>query len=120
LGFQSDEAAAEQLSQAKALVHAAEEDFGLVMAEAQAAGCPVIAYGHGAAREIILDGKTGLLFQEPTVASLMEAVERFEREASSFKQADIVKNARRFGKRRFQEQFSKMVEREWKAFCHRR
>jgi hypothetical protein len=37
------------------------------MVEAQAAGCPVIAYGQGGALEIIQEGQTGLLFHKPTV-----------------------------------------------------
>jgi glycosyltransferase involved in cell wall biosynthesis len=38
-----------------------EEPFGLVMAEAQACGTPVIAFGRGASREIVLDGTTGFV-----------------------------------------------------------
>ncbi len=38
-----------------------EEPFGLVAAEALAAGCPVIAYARGALPEIISDGETGWL-----------------------------------------------------------
>ena len=41
----------------------------------------------------------------------MEAVERFEQEASSFRPAKAIMNIRHFGKKRFQEQFLKMVER---------
>jgi glycosyltransferase involved in cell wall biosynthesis len=38
-----------------------EEPFGLVMAEAQATGTPVIAFRRGAAPEVIQNGKTGFL-----------------------------------------------------------
>lgn len=48
-----------------------EEPFGLVMAEAQAAGTPVISFRRGAALELIRDGKTGFL-----VDSLDEMVEK--------------------------------------------
>jgi glycosyltransferase involved in cell wall biosynthesis len=116
LGWQTDEAAAVLIGRAKALVHAAEEDFGLVMAEAQAAGCPVIGYAGGAAREIMLEGETGLLFQEQTVESIIGAVQRFEREAGSFRPEKAVENARRFSKDRFHEQFAQMMEREWREF----
>lgn len=37
------------------------EPFGLVMAEALASGTPVLAFPHGAAPEIIEDGRTGFL-----------------------------------------------------------
>ncbi len=120
LGWQSDESAAEVVGRARALVHAAEEDFGLVMAEAQAAGCPVIAYGRGAALEIVLDGKTGFLFPNPTVDSLIETVQHFEKERDFLKQRDAVRNVRRFGKERFQQQFADMVERQWERFTQRK
>ena len=119
LGRQSDQAVAELVGRARALVHAAEEDFGLVMAEAQAAGCPVIAYGSGSSREIIVEGQTGLLFPEQTVESVMDAVQLFEQEAKSFSQTKAIKNARRFSKGRFQNQFDQMVERHWASFTRK-
>ena len=113
VGWQTDEAAASLVGKAKALVHAAEEDFGLVMAEAQAAGCPVIGYAGGAAREIMVEGDTGLLFHQQTADSIAEAVQRFEIDASSFRPERAVRNAQRFSKERFHRQFAEMVEREW-------
>ena len=44
-----------------------------------ASGKPVIAYGRGGALETVLEGKTGVLFTEPTEASLLLALERFEK-----------------------------------------
>ena len=116
VGWQSDQASAELVGRARALVHAAEEDFGLVMAEAQAAGCPVIAYGSGSAPEIILDGQTGLLFHEQTVESLMASVECFEKDSESSEPGKAIKNANRFSKGIFQEKFGRMVERRWASF----
>jgi glycosyltransferase involved in cell wall biosynthesis len=118
LGWQSDQASAELVGRARALVHAAEEDFGLVMAEAQSAGCPVIAYGGGSAREIVIDGRTGLLFNEPNVESLIKAIRRFEEEVKYSFQTASIKNAHRFSKDKFQKQFSRMVELEWDKFTH--
>ncbi len=120
VGWQSDDAAASLVGRAKALVHAAEEDFGLVMAEAQAAGCPVIGYAGGAAREIMVEGETGLLFEEQTVASIVDAVDRFEHQGKAFSPERTAQNARRFGERRFHDEFAAMVEREWQAFIERR
>jgi glycosyltransferase involved in cell wall biosynthesis len=116
LGWQSDQASAELVGRARAFVHAAEEDFGLVMAEAQAAGCPVIAYGGGSAGEIVQEGRTGLLFEEPTVESLIGAVQRFEKEANLDYRSKAIKNSHRFSKDKFQKQFSLMVERQWAGF----
>jgi glycosyltransferase involved in cell wall biosynthesis len=120
VGWQSDEAVANLLGSARALVHAAEEDFGLVMAEAQAAGCPVIGYAGGAAREIMLEGETGILFAQQSVKSILEAVQHFESELERYSPEKAISNARRFSKARFQKQFKEMVEREWRAFEARR
>jgi UDP-glucose:tetrahydrobiopterin glucosyltransferase len=51
-----------------------EEPFGLVAAEAQAAGTPVVAFDRGALGEVISHGRTGFL-----VGGVSEAVEALER-----------------------------------------
>ena len=50
-GFVTDARLAELLGKARGFVCAAEEDFGIAIVEAQAAGCPVISYGAGGALE---------------------------------------------------------------------
>lgn len=49
-----------------------DEPFGLVMAEAQACGTPVIAFNRGAAPEIVRHGETGFVVE--TVDEMVEAV----------------------------------------------
>jgi glycosyltransferase involved in cell wall biosynthesis len=51
-----------------------EEPFGLVMAEAQACGTPVIAFRRGAAPEIVRDGETGFLADD--AEGMVEAIRR--------------------------------------------
>jgi glycosyltransferase involved in cell wall biosynthesis len=85
----------------------ATEDFGIAMAEAQAAGCPVIAYYKGGASEIIKDGETGLLFKEQTSVSLIEAVRKFESMKLNSKAASD--NAAHFSSERFRDEFSNFV-----------
>ncbi|HSW87751.1 MAG TPA: glycosyltransferase family 4 protein [Candidatus Saccharimonadales bacterium] len=65
----------ELLGNAKAFLNPIqwEEPFGLVMAEAQATGTPVISFNRGAAPEVIIDGKTGFL-----VNTLDEMVEKMK------------------------------------------
>lgn len=58
---------------------AAEEDFGMVAVEAQAAGKPVIAYGRGGSLESVDDGFTGVFFDEQTEDSLTAAIRAAER-----------------------------------------
>jgi glycosyltransferase involved in cell wall biosynthesis len=50
------------------------ERFGLVLAEANAAGVPVIAVDLGSCREVIVDGVTGFLVRD--VGDATSAVER--------------------------------------------
>lgn len=53
------------LSRARGLLNPLqwEEPFGMVMIEAMAVGCPVIAFQRGAAPEIVMHGKSGFLVQ---------------------------------------------------------
>ena len=69
-----------RLCSARAFVFAAEEDFGIVPIEAMACGTPVIAFGKGGATETVIEGRTGLLFDKQEPASLIDAVDRFERQ----------------------------------------
>ena len=112
LGFQSDEKVAELLGNARAFVCAAEEDFGIAIVEAQAAGCPVIAYGAGGALETVEEGVTGLFFAEQTEASLIETFHRFEKLNQTFDAREIKKRAERFNKARFLDEFREFVSGE--------
>ena len=67
-----------RFGECKALGFPGEEDFGIVPVEVMAAGRPVIAYGRGGALDTVVDGQTGVLFEQQTVDSLIEAVSRFE------------------------------------------
>jgi glycosyltransferase involved in cell wall biosynthesis len=109
LGYESDEKVAELLGKARAFVCAAEEDFGIAIVEAQAAGCPVIAYSQGGALDTVRDGVTGLFFEQQSPESLIDAVERFERNVSEFRIEDLFSSAQRFSKRRFLGEFKEFV-----------
>ncbi len=63
----------------RALVFAGIEDFGIAPLEVQAAGRPVIAYGKGGLLETVVEGKTGIFFEEQSADSLIDAVKRFEK-----------------------------------------
>ena len=66
------------IARARGYVMPGEEDFGIAPVEANACGRPVIAYGAGGALDTQIDGRTGILFGEPTVDSLCDAVNRAE------------------------------------------
>ena len=77
-GWVTDEELRRLYRSAKALVMAAREDFGMVAVEAQACGCPVIAFGSGGGSETIQDGINGILFAEQHVDEIVRAIRRFE------------------------------------------
>ncbi len=110
LGYQPFEVLRDYMQRAKAFVFAAEEDFGIVPVEAQACGTPVIAYGRGGARETVIDGETGIFFHEQTPEAIAEAIGRFEQHGDGFDPETMRKNAERFSKKRFQEEFRGLVE----------
>jgi glycosyltransferase involved in cell wall biosynthesis len=99
-----------RLRRARALVHAAEEDFGISLAEAQASGTPVIAYGRGGAVDIVATGArpTGVLFEPQTPDALIAAVERFEH--LRIDPLACRDNALRFGKERFRHELARAVD----------
>src|SRR3989344_3209299 len=77
LGLVSDNCLADLYSKAQALVFPQEEDFGIVPLEALASGRPVIAFRSGGAVETIVEGKTGVFFDEQTIDSLVYAIKSF-------------------------------------------
>ena len=91
--FQPFEQYSEYMRNAKAFMFAANEDFGITMAEAQACGTPVIAYAEGGALEIVVDGETGILFKEQTADSIVDAVTKFEQMETAFSADKIRQNS---------------------------
>ena len=108
-GFVSDEKVVSYFQNAKAFIYPQEEDFGITAVEARAAGCPVIAYKAGGVLDTVIDGKTGIFFDEQSVESLKNAILRFR--TLKFDKAEVVKNANRFSKERFQKEFLDFVKR---------
>jgi len=78
-GWVSDDELVALYNGCRALLYPGEEDFGIAMVEAQACGRPVVALRKGGAREIVLDRRTGLLFDEPSVEALCAAITQFDR-----------------------------------------
>lgn len=108
LGYVSDRKLAELYAGAKAfLALATDEDFGITPVEAMLAGTPVIAFRGGGYVESVIEGKTGVFFDEPTVDSLTRAIKKFEK--SKINPADCIKQAKKFSKERFKAEIKEFV-----------
>lgn len=107
LGSQPHATVVEAMQQCRAFVFAGEEDFGIVMAEAQACGKPVIAFGRGGAKEIVEPGISGILFEEESTDSLIDALDRFDR--STFDPIVVRASSLRFSRERFLHEFAQYV-----------
>jgi glycosyltransferase involved in cell wall biosynthesis len=110
LGRVSDAVVRDSLGRCKALVFPGEEDFGIVPVEAMASGRPVIAFGRGGALDTIVDGVTGLFFQEESADGLAAAVQIFEQMRQSFDPQAIVRHAAKFDKQHFLDRMTEIVE----------
>jgi glycosyltransferase involved in cell wall biosynthesis len=62
------------LGRACGFVHVGEEDFGISMVEALAAGAPVVALNAGGARDIVRPGTDGVLIDRAEIAALRSAI----------------------------------------------
>jgi glycosyltransferase involved in cell wall biosynthesis len=113
MGHQSDDAVIEYMQRCRALIVAADEDFGITTVEAQAAGAPVIAYARGGSREIVVPDVSGILFDEQTGTSLLAAVREMETRFTSFNSSQISANVQRFSKSRFQAEFRALLDRTY-------
>lgn len=82
-GRLSDKEVERYAAECKALLFPGEEDFGMAPVEVAAAGRPTIAFRAGGAMETVIEGQTGLFFDEPTPESLADAIQRFEQQTWS-------------------------------------
>jgi glycosyltransferase involved in cell wall biosynthesis len=96
----------------RALLFAADEDFGMVPLEAQACGRPVICYGAGGSLETVRgigDLRTGVYFAEQTVESVMQGILEFEGAEDSFDPAVIAARAAEFATPVFLRQMREFI-----------
>jgi glycosyltransferase involved in cell wall biosynthesis len=109
LGRQPFSVIKEKLGSCRALVFPGVEDFGIVPLEAMASGKPVIAFKEGGALEPVVDGVTGLFFEEQSADSLVEAVGRFEAMEQRFDAAAISRHAAAFDLEVFKKRMAEFV-----------
>jgi len=108
LGRVSEEEKIKLFSNALAFINPQEEDFGITAVESMAAGRPVIAYRKGGATETILEGKTGIFFDEQTPAALAEAIKNFR--AADFDPVEIRQQAEKFSVENFKNRLRELID----------
>jgi glycosyltransferase involved in cell wall biosynthesis len=108
LGPLAGAAILDEYRRARALLLPGEEDFGIAPVEAQACGRPVVAYGRGGALETVVDGETGVLFEELTTASLGAALERVA--GLRLDPARLHQHAEQFSRERHKQQMRETIE----------
>ena len=117
VGWQPDDRVRDLYARCRALIFPGEEDFGIVPVEAMASGKPVIAFGKGGACETVHETgsvKTGILFKEQTVDSLIDATERFKE--STFDPDSLHEFALKFDRENFKRQMKEYISRRWAEF----
>ncbi len=107
LGKLPDNEVKQLYSTCKALILPGEEDFGMTPIEAAASGRPTIAYAKGGALETVINGKTGILFIDQTVESLMDAVAIFD--TISFDKQALRFHAQGFDKEIFKQKIRRFL-----------
>jgi len=114
-GRVSDEEAASLFSGARALLYPGIEDMGLVPIEANAAGCPVIAYRDGGVLETVKENITGIFFDEQTSESLMTAMNYFEKDVKFINREVFNDHVMQFSKTAFIERMQKIINEKKKV-----
>jgi glycosyltransferase involved in cell wall biosynthesis len=113
VGFVSDQKLRHLMATARAFVFAAEEDFGIIIAEALSEGTPVLALGRGGAREIVSTSpsrRTGMFFDTPEPRAIADCVRDFVAQENSFLRSACRAQASQFSAKRFRSEFTSFVE----------
>jgi glycosyltransferase involved in cell wall biosynthesis len=117
LGRQPFSALKEHYETCKAFLYPQIEDFGITAVEAQAAGAPVIAFRAGGAMETVIDGQTGVFFDEQTPEALRNTIKKFENDVP-LEARNCRKNALKYSPRRFRNEIISFLQRNIPDFIY--
>ena len=103
----ADEELVDLYCSAKAFLMPHEEDFGITSIEAQSFGVPVIAYKKGGSKDTVIDGKTGIFFDEQSVSSINSAINQFDK--MRFDAQYLKTNAKKFSVENFKKELTSKI-----------
>ncbi len=115
MGFTSDDELKDLYAGAKGLIFPQVEDFGITPVESMSSGRPVVAYRAGGALETVVEGETGIFFDEQNVAQLKAGVEKCENITWDSKK--IRKHAMKFDEKVFEKEVMEFLENKWEKWC---
>lgn len=114
LGFVPDDDLPDLFARCRAFLFPGLEDFGITPVQAMAAGRPVIAFRGGGALDTVVPGKTGVLFEQQTVASLAQVLAEFD--PTCYDPGTIRAHAMQFDASVFEDALTGYISRAWDAF----
>lgn len=109
-GFVKKHELVKLMQKARGFILAAEEDFGITSLEAQSCCTPVIAFRKGGYLETVVEGKTGVFFDQQNAESLKKAILDFESSGVKFKREDFLKNVEQFTIEKFRSTFKNCID----------
>jgi glycosyltransferase involved in cell wall biosynthesis len=107
LGWVPDDQLPDLMARCKAFLFPGAEDFGITPVQAMAAGRPVIAYASGGALDTVVEGTSGVLFDEQRADALVETLRRFC--PQDYDPLTIRRHAQRFDRSVFRQKMSEYV-----------
>ena len=111
-GRLTDGEARKVLEGCRGFIFPSEEDFGIGMVEALAAGKPVLAYKAGGATEFIKPGINGEFFEEQTMASMEDGLGRLMLHEKKYDRKLMREEAMKFSSDEFEKNFHKLISEE--------
>lgn len=117
MGWQEEEILRKYYQNARGIIYAAEEDFGLTIAEAMGYGVPAIALSRGGAKELITEGKTGEFFDAAVPEVIADGVRRFMENEKKYDRESIKTEAEKFRKERFIKELQDYIEDKLKTWA---